>query len=76
MPQVTPLGVKLGSQVCGGTPHAWLQRISLPRMGHENTEIQAFVEPSSPHTWLHNFTPDGVSHTKGYVADYFKTIFA
>ena len=34
MPQVTPLGVKLGSQVCGGTPHAWFQRIMLPKMGH------------------------------------------
>ena len=101
---LTPLEVKLGSQVCGGTPHAWLQKITLPRMGHavgvrivlrcgthrlayetanmpcmfveqsahlrrapwwihENTDIQACVEPSSPHTWLHNFTPNGVSHT-------------
>ena len=34
MPQVTPLGVILGSQVCGGTPHAWFQRIMLPKMGH------------------------------------------
>ena len=116
MPQVTPLGVKLGSQVCGGTPHAWFQRVMLSRTehavgvrivlwsgthrwsceasnmscmfaeqsahlrrapwwNHENTEIQACVEPSSPHTWLHNFTSNGVSHTNSGVAEFSKTIF-
>ena len=58
--------------VCGTirTPTA------CPVVKSRKTEIQACVEPSSPHTWLHNFTPNGVSHTKSNVADFSKTILA
>ena len=98
---LTPLGVKLGSQVCGAPaclatenhaaedgarrrcadcsqvwntpPNIWNGKHAMHVCGtirtptacsvvkSRKTEIQACEEPSSPHAWLHNFTPNGVA---------------
>ena len=61
MPQVTPLGVKLGSQVCGGTPHAWFQRIMLPKMEHA---VGVRIVPQTCMTCLTLHMTNGVFHSK------------
>ena len=60
MPQVTPLGVKLGSQVCEGIPHAWFQRIMLPKMEHA---VGVWIVPQTCMACLPFHMLGGVFHT-------------